>query len=65
MEVRIEDNLTLSNADIVTLCIYDASDETPSTEAGIKWFLNRLDELFILNYNKMIYSLFLSVYSDL
>ena len=44
MEVRIEDNLTLTNSDIVAICIWEASDQMTATEEGIKSFLNKLDE---------------------
>jgi hypothetical protein len=45
MEVRIEDNLTLTDADIVAVCIWEACDQAFfSTEESIKTFLNKLDE---------------------
>ena len=44
MEVRIEDNLMLADADVVAICIWDACDQVPATENGIKAFLNKLDE---------------------
>jgi len=44
MEVRIEDNLTLTDADIVAVCIWEAGDQMPVTEERIKLFINRLDE---------------------
>jgi len=44
MEIRIEDNLTLSDSDIVAICIWEAGDQMPVTEEGIKSFLNKLDE---------------------
>ena len=44
MEVRIEDNLTLTEAEVVTACIYSACDDTIATEEGIKRFLGKLDE---------------------
>ena len=44
MEVHIEDNLVLSNAEIVAACIWDACDQWPVTENGIKKFIRKLDE---------------------
>ena len=45
MEVRIEDNLTLTDADVVAVCIWDACDQGFfGSEEGIKAFLNKLDE---------------------
>jgi hypothetical protein len=44
MEVRIEDNLTLSDADIVAACMWVACDDWISTDENIKSFLNRLHE---------------------
>ena len=44
MEVRIEDNLTLTEAEVVAACIYSAYDDTIATEEGIKRFLGKLDE---------------------
>jgi hypothetical protein len=44
MEVRIEDNLKLSDADVVSICIWEACDQVPITEDNIKAYLKRLDE---------------------
>ncbi|MDR0796668.1 MAG: WG repeat-containing protein [Tannerella sp.] len=44
MEVRIEDNLTFTDADIVAICIWEAGDQMPVTEKGIRCFLGKLDE---------------------
>ena len=44
MEVRIEDNLTLTDADIAAVCIWEACDQMPVTEKDILSFLNKLDE---------------------
>ena len=45
MEVRIEDNLTLSDADVVAACIYRACDDGIMTEDSIKkllkWYRRR------------------------
>jgi hypothetical protein len=44
MEVRIEDNLTLSDAEVVAVCLWGACDRLPMTEKEIKNFLNGLHE---------------------
>ncbi|MDR2027172.1 MAG: WG repeat-containing protein, partial [Prevotellaceae bacterium] len=44
MEVRIEDNLSLSDAEIVAICIWEACDQIPGTENRIENFLNDLHE---------------------
>jgi hypothetical protein len=44
MEVRIEDNLTLSDAEIVAVCLWGACDQWPMTEKGMENFLNGLKE---------------------
>jgi hypothetical protein len=44
MEVRIEDNLTLSDAEVVAVCLWEACDQLPMTEKEIKNFLNGLHE---------------------
>jgi hypothetical protein len=44
MEIRLEDNLTLTGAEIVAVCIWGASDQVPATEEGIKSFINKLKE---------------------
>jgi hypothetical protein len=44
MEVRIEDNLTLTDADVVAVCIWEAGDCHPMTEESIKSFLKSLDD---------------------
>jgi hypothetical protein len=46
MEVRIEDNLTLSDAEIVAVCIWEACDQRLFlTEKKIQNSLDRLDEI--------------------
>ena len=42
MEVRIEDNIALSDADVVAACIFRACDEACVTEEGIRLSLERL-----------------------
>jgi hypothetical protein len=42
MEVRIEDNLTLSDADVVAVCIWEAGDCHPMSEEGINAYLHSL-----------------------
>ena len=44
MEVRIEDNLTLTDVQIIAVCIYEACDQAAATEKSIQAFLNKLDE---------------------
>jgi len=44
MEVRLEDNLTLNDVQIVAVCIYVASHHAVATEESLKRFLNKLDE---------------------
>ena len=45
MEVRIEDNLTLTDSDVVAICIWTACDEGFfDSEESIKAFINKLDE---------------------
>ena len=44
MEVRIEDNLTLTDVQIVAVCVYEACDQAAATEKSIQTFLNQLDE---------------------
>ena len=44
MEIRIEDNLTLTDADVVAVTIWEACDNWPLTEGAIEKFFNRLDE---------------------
>ena len=44
MEVRLEDNLELTDVQIVAICIYEACDRMAATEKSIQAFLNRLDE---------------------
>jgi hypothetical protein len=45
MEIRIEDNLALTDADTVAVCLWEACDQSFfSTEESIKSFMNKLDE---------------------
>jgi hypothetical protein len=44
MEVRVEDNLTLSDAEIVAVCLWGACDQAPGTEKQIEEYLNFLHE---------------------
>jgi len=44
MEVRIENNLTFTDSDVVAICIWEAGDCFPMTEQAIERFFNRLDE---------------------
>ena len=46
MEVRIEDNLMLTDADVVVLCIHEACDRVPGTEDDIKKYLKKLGERY-------------------
>jgi len=45
MEVRIEDNLTFTDPDIVALCIWEACDQVPTTEERIKEWINKIGEV--------------------
>ena len=45
MEVRIEDNLAFSDADIVAICIWEASDQVPSTEEHIDEWVKQIVEV--------------------
>ena len=44
MEVRIEDDLTLSDAEIAAVCIWEACDQVLATEENIRNFLDMLHE---------------------
>jgi hypothetical protein len=44
MEVLIEDNLTLTNADIVAACIWEACDQAPGTEEKFNSYCKGLGE---------------------
>jgi hypothetical protein len=44
MEIRIEDNLTLTDADIVAFCIWLACDCFPTTEERINSWVDKMGE---------------------
>jgi hypothetical protein len=44
MEVRVEDDLTLSDAEIAAVCIWEACDQILTTEENIRKYLDRLHE---------------------
>jgi hypothetical protein len=44
MEVRVEDNLVLSDGEIVAVCIWETCDEVPELEGYADAFLDKLEE---------------------
>jgi hypothetical protein len=54
MEVRIEDNLTLSDAEIVAICIWEACDQILVTEENIQHYLDKIYEKAKTNEENLV-----------